>query len=98
MEAARLEVRLDNIRLTDKGHVAADLIISEASVAVKYNVYLSDKVKLKFTSSDRSRAELAAILLWHAGVNVDVRKEGGRDVRHVEATTDELVAEHRELR
>jgi hypothetical protein len=100
VEAAQVEVRVDenSIRRTKKGHVAADLIISEASVAVKYNVYLSDKVKLKFTSSDLSRAELAAILLRHAGVNVDVRKEGGRDVWHVEATTDELAAGHEKLR
>ncbi len=41
VEAARVEVRLDkdSIRLTDGGNVAADLIISEAGVAVKYNVY-----------------------------------------------------------
>ncbi len=97
VEAAQAEVRPGDVRRTKSG-VAADLIISEASVAVKYNVYLSDKVKLKFTSSDRSRAELAAILLRHAGVNVDVRKEGGRDVWHVEATTDELATGHRELR
>ncbi len=39
---ARVEVRLDEngIRRTEKDHVAADLIISEAGVAVKYNVYL----------------------------------------------------------
>ncbi len=98
VEAAKVEVRPGDVRPTKKGHVAADLIISEAGVAVKYSVYLSDKVKLKFTSSDRSRAELAARLLRLAGVNVDVRKEGGRDVWHVEATTDMLAAGREELR
>jgi len=46
VEAAKVEVWLDkdNIWLTEKGYVAADLIISEAGIAVKYNVYLSDKI------------------------------------------------------
>jgi hypothetical protein len=38
----RVEVRVDNIRLTESGNVAADLTISEGGVAVKYNVYLRE--------------------------------------------------------
>jgi hypothetical protein len=40
VKEARVEVRVDNIRLTEKGHVAADLTISKADIAVKYSVYL----------------------------------------------------------
>jgi len=65
---AQVAVRLnrDSIRLTKSGRVAADLTISEGGVEVKYNVYLlSDKVELQFSSTDRSRAELAdAIARW----------------------------------
>ncbi len=61
VKEARVEVQLDNIRLT-KRNVAADLTISEGGAAVKYNVYLSDKVVLQFESTDRSRVELAARL------------------------------------
>ncbi len=32
-----------SLKLTDGGNVAADLIISGGGVAVKYNVYLSEK-------------------------------------------------------
>jgi hypothetical protein len=102
VEAAKVEVWLDkdNIRLTEKGYVAADLIISEAGIAVKYNVYLSDKIELEFQSTDRSRVELAALLLKLAGVDAEVKKEevGGRDVWHVKATTDRLAAGREELR
>ncbi len=94
MEAAKVEVRVDNIRRTDGGYVAADLIISEAGVAVKYNVYLSENaIELQFHSTDRSRVELAARLLRLAGVNAEVKKrEGKRDVWYIVATTDKLAA------
>jgi hypothetical protein len=101
VEAARVEVRLDkdSIRRTKKGHVVADLIISEAGVAVKYNVYLrKDHILLQFVSTNRSRVELAAILLRHAGVTAEVEKVGGRDVWRVRATTDMLAAGRKELR
>ncbi len=100
VKETRVEVQLDksSIRLTDCGRVAADLTISEAGVAVKYNVYLRDAVVLQFISSDRSRVELAAHLLRLAGVSAEVRKEGGRDVWYVIATTDKLAAGHVELR
>jgi Fe2+ transport system protein FeoA len=98
MEEAQVEVRVDNIRETERGAVA-DLIISAGGIAVKYNVYLRDKVKLRFASTDRSRVELAAQLLKLAGVNVEVKKVGGkRDVWRVEATTDVLAAGREELR
>ncbi len=99
VKEARVEVQLDksSIRLTKSG-VAADLTISEGGVAVKYNVYLHDTVVLQFVSSDRSRAELAARLLRLAGVSAEVKKEGGRDVWYVIATTDKLAAGHVKLR
>jgi hypothetical protein len=100
VEAAKVEVRVDNIRLTESGFIAADLIISEADVAVKYNVYLSeDAIELQFVSTDRSRVELAARLLRLAGVNAEVKKRGGkRDVWYIVATTDKLAAGREEFR
>ena len=103
VEAAKVEVRLDknSIRLTEKGRVAADLIISEAGVAIKYNVYLSvNAIELHFRSADRSRAELAALLLRHAGVSAEVRKTevGGRDRWYIEVSTDMLATGRVELR
>ncbi len=74
------------------------LTISEAGAAVKYNVYLHDKVELEFLSTDRSRVELAARLLRLAGVNAEVKKVGNRDVWRVTATTDMLAAGRKELR
>ena len=101
VEAAKVEVRPGGIRLTEKGRVAADLIISEAGVAIKYNVYLSvNAIELHFRSADRSRAELAALLLRHAGVSAKVRKTevGGRDRWYIEVSTDKLAAGRVELR
>jgi len=98
VKEARVEVRLGNIRLTEGGVVAADLTISVGGVAVKYNVYLLNDIRLEFRSTDRSRAELAARLLKLAGVNAEVRKEGGRDVWRVRAATDVLAAGREELR
>ena len=98
VEEARVEVRLGNIRLTEGGVVAADLTISEAGVAIKFNVYLQNDIRLEFSSTDRSRVELAARLLKLAGVNAEVRKEGGRDVWRVRAATDMLAAGREELR
>ena len=100
VEAAQVKVRLDksSIRLTRKGYVAAYLIISEAGVTVKYNVYLQKEVVLQFASSNHSRVELAVQLLKLAGVNAEAKKEGGRDVWRVVATTDTLAAGSVELR
>jgi len=99
VEEARVEVRFGGIRRTQSGRVAADLTISEGDIDVKYNVYLrEDAIVLRFESSDRSRVELAARLLRHAGVDAEVKREGGRDVWYVEATTNKLAAGHEKLR
>ena len=98
VKEAKVEVRLGYIRRT-KRNVAADLTLSEAGVAVKYNVYLREnKVELQFQSTDRSRAELAALLLRHAGVSAEVKKVGGGGVWQVRAATDVLAAGRKELR
>ncbi len=96
--AEGLSVSWEGLRQTKGGNVSADLTLSEASIAVKYNVYLSDKIELQFKSADQRRAELAARLLRLAGVSAEVRKEGGRDQWYVIATTDKLVAGREELR
>jgi hypothetical protein len=59
------------------------LAISEAGVAVKYNVYLrKTDLMLLFNSTDQSHVELAARLLKLAGIGAEVkRKEGGRGWR-----------------
>jgi hypothetical protein len=100
VEKARVEVRLDegSIRRTERG-VAADLTISEGGVDVKYNVYLREHdILLRFVSTDRSRAELAARLLRRAGVDAKVERVGGEDEWRVRATTDRLAAGRKELR
>ncbi|MFP3292091.1 MAG: PaRep2b protein, partial [Thermoproteus sp.] len=95
----RVEVRFGGIRLTPKGHVAADLTISEGGVDVKFNVYLLENaILLEFNSTDRGRAELAARLLKLAGVSAEVERKGGRDVWYVKAATDGLAAGRKELR
>jgi hypothetical protein len=101
VKEAQVEVRLDknSIRRTKKGRVAANLTLSEAGIAVKYNVYLSDdEIRLEFKSTDRSRVELAVLLLRLAGVTAEVKKVGDRDVWRVVATTDKLAAGREELR
>ena len=95
--AEGLSVSWEGLRLTKSG-VAADLTISEGGIAVKYNVYLLNDIRLEFQSSDRSRVELAARLLKLAGVSAEVRKEGGRDVWRVRAYTNVLAAGREELR
>ncbi len=95
--AKGLSVSWEGLKLTKNG-AAADLIISVGSAAVKYNLYLSNEVKLQFASTNRSRVELAARLLRLAGVDTEVKKEGGRDVWRVDITTDMLAVGHKELR
>ncbi len=86
-------------RRTEDSPVAADLIISADDIKIKYNVYLRKDILLQFRSTDRSRVELAALLLRLAGVSAEVRKEvGGRDVWCVVATTDKLAAGREEFR
>jgi len=99
LAAEGLNISWEGLRRTEGGPVAADLIISEAGVAVKYTVYLRiHDIRLQFQSTDRSRVELAARLLKQAGVSADVKKEGGRDRWYVHAYTDMLAAGREELR
>jgi hypothetical protein len=94
-----LNVGWEGPRRTEGGRVAADLTISEGGVDVKYNAYLrGDHILLRFQSTNRGRAELAARLLKLAGVGAEVKKAGGRDEWYVEATTDSLAAGRKELR
>ena len=95
--AEGLDIRWEGLRLTKSG-VAADLIISEGSIAVKYNVYLRNDIQLQFQSTDRSRAELAARLLKLAGVCAEMKRVGGRDVWYVYVSTDVHAAGHEKLR
>ncbi len=98
--AEGLSVNWEGLRRTGKGRVAADLTISVGGVAVKYNVYLSNEVKLQFNSTDQGRVELATRLLRLAGVDAEVKKAevGGKDIWYVEVSTDKLAAGRRELR
>ncbi|MCC6067348.1 MAG: PaRep2b protein [Pyrobaculum sp.] len=97
--AGGLDIRWEGLRRTDKGLVAADLIISGDGAAVNYNVYLSkNTIELKFQSKDRGRVELVARLLRLAGVRAEVKKEGGRGRWYVEVATDMLAAGRVELR
>ncbi|MCC6036538.1 MAG: PaRep2b protein, partial [Pyrobaculum sp.] len=100
LAAERLSVSWEGLRRrTEDSPVAADLIISADDIKIKYNVYLRKDILLQFRSTDRSRVELAALLLRLAGVSAEVRKEvGGRDVWCVVATTDKLAVGHEELR
>ncbi len=94
-----LNIGWRGLRRTEGGRVAADLIISEDGADVKYNAYLrKDDILLRFQSSDRGRVELAARLLKLAGVNAEVKREGGEGKWYVEATTDRLAVGRRELR
>jgi hypothetical protein len=93
-----LNIRWEGPRLTQSGIVAADLVISEGGVEVKYDVYLREKIALEFESSDRSRVELAARLLKLAGVSAEVKSKGGEGKWRVRAYTDMLAAGRKELR
>ena len=97
--AEGLSVSWEGLRRTEGGRVAADLTISAGDIKVKYNVYLpSDEVVLRLQSTDLGRVELAARLLKLAGVTAEMKKEGGRDVWRIVATTNMLAAGHEELR
>ena len=98
--AEGLSVSWEGLRRTESGLVAADLIISEAGIAVKYNVYLRDDIELQFASTDRGRVELAARLLKLASVGAEVKIEevDVRDVWYVRVTTNKLAAGRKELR
>ena len=93
-----LDIHWEGLRQTKSGF-AADLIISEGGIAVKYNVYLrKDDIQLQFQSTDRSRVELAARLLRLAGVTAEVKRKSDEDVWYVYAYTDVLAAGYEKLR
>jgi hypothetical protein len=99
LAAEGLNISWEELRRTENGLIATDLTISEGNAAVKYNVYLRNKVELQFSSTDRSHVELAARFLKLAGVNTKVKKrEGKREVWYVYAYTDVLAAGRKELR
>jgi hypothetical protein len=100
LAAMGLDIRWEGLRRTGKGRVAADLTISEGGIAVKYNVYLSNEVKLQFNSTDQGRVELATRLLRLAGVDAEVKKAevDNKDIWYVEVSTDRLTAGRKELR
>jgi hypothetical protein len=99
MRGPVLKVRFCGVRLTRGGSVAVCLAISVGGVEVEYNVYLLKKdIELRFYSTDRSRAELAARLLKLAGVNAEVREAGVEGGWRVIAGTDRLAAWRKELR
>jgi hypothetical protein len=91
-----VEVGWGGLRRTPRGYAAASLTISKGDVAVMYNVYLLNDIRLIFQSADRSRVELAAGLLRRVGVGAEVKRMGG--VWYVQAYTDVLAAGHGELR
>jgi hypothetical protein len=94
-----LSIGWEGLRQTRGGIAAADLTISEGDVNVKYNAYLrKDDILLRFESTDRGRAELAARLLKLAGVSAEMRREDGKGEWYVRATTDRLAAGREELR
>jgi hypothetical protein len=80
--------------------VVATIRISAAGGGVwrECNVYLGRDIELFFASTDRGEVELRAHLLRLAGVETRVRKEGGRNVWYLGATTDQLAAGAEELR
>ncbi len=96
--AEGLSVSWEGLRRSEGGGVAAYMTISEAGIAVKYNVYLRDAVVLQLESADRSRVELAARLLKRAGVGAEVKRRGDRDMWYIKAATDMLAGGHEKLR
>jgi len=97
---AAVDIREEDLRRTEGGRtVTANLIVSEGGTDVKFNVYLlKDAILLRFQSTNRGRAELAARLLRLAGVSMEIEKTGKRGVWQVWATIDRLAAGRKELR
>jgi len=91
-------MEINCIRRTKRGLTAADLVVPVGGVKVKYGIYLQKGITLKFASTDRGRAELAADFLRLMGVDVEVRRMGGKGVWYVLATTDRIAAGRSELR
>jgi len=81
-----------------KGGAAMNIYISAGGISGKFNLHLQEKVLLEFRSTDRGEAELKARLLSLAGVKADVKKESGRNIWRIRATTDQLAEGNEELR
>jgi len=77
---------------------AMNIYISAGGISGKFNLHLQEKVLLEFRSTDRGEAELKARLLSLAGVKADVKKESGRNIWRIRATTDQLAEGNEELR
>ncbi len=96
------EVSVEVVRVgeTMRGNVVATIHVSAAGGGVwrEFNVYLGEDVELSFASTNREEVELRAHLLRLASVETRVRKEGGRGVWYLGATTDRLAAGGEELR
>ena len=97
---SKVSVEVVRVGETKKGNVMATIRISAAGGGVwrEFNVYLGEDVELSLASTNREEDELRAHLLRLAGVETRVRKEGGRDVWYLGATTDQLAAGGEELR
>ena len=95
---ARRFMEINCIRRTKRGLVAADLVVLVGGGEVKFNVYLRNDITLKFLSTNRGLAELAANLLRLMDVDAEVKRMGGRNTWYVLATTDRLAAAREELR
>jgi len=80
---AALNISWEGLRQTRGSHVAADLIISEGDIKVKYDAYLLNAIVLQFVSTDRNHAELAARFLRLAGISTEVERIGSGG-RHAE--------------
>jgi CHASE3 domain sensor protein len=98
--AEALNIRWEKLREI-KGGAAADLIISAGSAVVKYNIYLRhNEIELRFSSTNRSRVELAVRLLELVGVSVEVnvKKRKNKIEWQFAATTNMLATGREELR
>jgi len=91
-------MEINCIRRSPRGLVAADLIVLVSGGEVKFNVYLQNMIELRFSSTDRERAELAANFLRLMNVDAEVKRMGNSGVWYVLATTDKLAAAREELR
>ncbi|MFP3199163.1 MAG: hypothetical protein RXR06_04750 [Thermoproteus sp.] len=79
---AALNISWEGLRQTRCSHVAADPIISEGDIKVKYDAYLLNAIVLQFVSTDRNHAD-AARFLRLAGISTEVERIGSGG-RHAE--------------
>ncbi len=52
-----MEVELAHIRRTGKGHVVADLVVSDGVAEIKFHLRVRRDVVLRFDTTNRGRAE-----------------------------------------